>query len=240
MVPGYDSRQVRWEIEGLTKPDPKEQAAQIVAWAICWPWNVVWTLCVYNPFRYVGEFLLQELQSALFEISNGQFSEIERDLSVEPQRQPIEPEPAASSREPVRQTVEQSETHSNKNRIQPVTGSTDAVPQDQQASVKTAQQSVWTSPASDGATPPPTVHQRNGHQNGSGKALREKGTREDREDAYAWTPPVPSSHFSIAGKPLRAVKPGSSNGHADTASPTDSTVPQPEADPWLESHSSKS
>jgi hypothetical protein len=84
MVPGYDSRRARTGIEGLTKPDPKDRAAQIVAWAICWPWNVVWTFCVYNPFRYIGEFLLREIQSALFEISNGQFSEIERDLTLEP------------------------------------------------------------------------------------------------------------------------------------------------------------
>ena len=84
MVPGYDFRQARTTLAGLTKPDPKERAEQIVAWAICWPWNLVWTLCVYNPFRYVGEFLLREIHSALFEISNGQFRSIERDLTLEP------------------------------------------------------------------------------------------------------------------------------------------------------------
>jgi len=68
MVPGYDQRQARIGLTGLTKPDPKDRAAQIIAWAICWPWNLVWTICVYNPFRYVAEFLLKEIQSALFEI----------------------------------------------------------------------------------------------------------------------------------------------------------------------------
>ena len=84
MVPGYDQRQARTGLAGLTKPDPKDQAAQIVAWAICWPWNLVWTICVYNPFRYIAGFLLKEIQSALFEISNGQFSSIEQDLTLDP------------------------------------------------------------------------------------------------------------------------------------------------------------
>jgi hypothetical protein len=115
MVPGYDSRRARTGIEGLTKPDPKDRAAQIVAWAICWPWNVVWTFCVYNPFRYIGEFLLREIQSALFEISNGQFSEIERDLTLEPSPPPFPirqahraPQPAASS---PRNSIEQRRTN---------------------------------------------------------------------------------------------------------------------------------
>ena len=97
MVPGYDQRPARTGLAGLTKPDPKDRSAQIIAWAICWPWNLVWTICVYNPFRYVAEFLLKEIQSALFEISNGQFSSIEQDLTLDPlpppypipERQPI-------------------------------------------------------------------------------------------------------------------------------------------------------
>jgi len=44
----------------------------------------VWTICVYNPFRYIAGFLLKEIQSALFEISNGQFSSIEQDLTLDP------------------------------------------------------------------------------------------------------------------------------------------------------------
>lgn len=84
MVPGNDLRQARTEIQGLTRPDPVDQAMRIVAWAICWPWSVVWTLCVYNPFRYIAEFVLREIQSALFDISNGQFRAIEKDLTLEP------------------------------------------------------------------------------------------------------------------------------------------------------------
>jgi len=106
MVPGYDPGQARTSLAGLTKPDPKEQAAQIVAWAICWPWNLVWTLCVYNPFRYVGEFLLREIQSALFEISNGQFRSIERDLTLEPLPPPYPiPERRAHHENPPAQTA---------------------------------------------------------------------------------------------------------------------------------------
>ena len=70
-------------IDGLTKPDPREYASQIVAWAICWPWNLVWTLCVNNPFRYLIEFGFQEIRAAFDEISSGQFESIERDLLLD-------------------------------------------------------------------------------------------------------------------------------------------------------------
>lgn len=239
MVPGYDSRQARWKIEGLTKPDPKEQAAQIVAWAICWPWNVVWTLCVYNPFRYVGEFLLQELQSALFEISNGQFSEIERDLSLEPQRPSPEQPAAAPPGEPVRQSTATDRPHTHEPAPQPAPAINAAIPLDQQTSIERGQQSATTPPASDWPTPLPAASQRNGRQNGAVTAAAEKAGQQAPSDTYAWTPPVPSSQFSIADKPLRAVKPGSNSEPPGDAAPTDATAPPPATDTWLQSHSAK-
>lgn len=96
MDSGSDFRQARPGVEGLTKPDPLDHASQLIAWAICWPWNVVWTCLVYNPFRFIGEFLLKEIRSGLYEISNGQFSAIERDLSLDDYRD--ERSPAMSRR----------------------------------------------------------------------------------------------------------------------------------------------
>ena len=65
----------------MTRPDPREHAGQIVAWAICWPWNLLWTLVVYNPLRYVLRFLFHEIRSTLDEIATGEFSDIERELN---------------------------------------------------------------------------------------------------------------------------------------------------------------
>lgn len=239
MVPGYDSRQARWKIQGLTKPDPKEQAAQIVAWAICWPWNVVWTLCVYNPFRYVGEFLLQELQSALFEISNGQFSEIERDLSLEAERQSSEQQAAALPEESVRQSTATDRPHSHKHTAGPAPAISAEIPRNQQTSIERVQQSATTPPASDWSIPPSAAAQPSGHQNGAVTAATAKASQQVPADTYVWTPPAPSSHFSIADTPLRAVKPGNNGELPGTSALTDSTTSEPEVDPWLQSHSGK-
>jgi len=68
-------------IDRITRPDPGDHYGQIIAWMICWPWNLVWTLTVHNPFRYIVAFVLREIRSTLDEIANGEFSQIERDLS---------------------------------------------------------------------------------------------------------------------------------------------------------------
>jgi hypothetical protein len=68
-------------IEGITRPDHLgHHYGQIIAWVICWPWNLLWILVVHNPFRYICEFALHEIQSTLDEIATGEFSEITRDL----------------------------------------------------------------------------------------------------------------------------------------------------------------
>ncbi len=67
----------------LTVPDPKLNASQILAWAICWPWNLLWTVCAYNPIFWLIEVAVREFRSGLEEISSGQFREIERELMGE-------------------------------------------------------------------------------------------------------------------------------------------------------------
>jgi len=68
-------------IERITCPDPGHHYGQILSWVICWPWNLLWTLMVHNPFRYIAVFVLREIRSTLDEIASGEFSQIERDLS---------------------------------------------------------------------------------------------------------------------------------------------------------------
>jgi hypothetical protein len=65
---------------GLAVPDPKLNASQILAWVICWPWNVLWTVCAFNPVFWLIEVVVREFRSGLEEISTGQFREIEREL----------------------------------------------------------------------------------------------------------------------------------------------------------------
>ena len=79
MATGTDLTRPR-TIEGITRPDPGHHYGQIIAWVICWPWNLLWTFAVHNPFRYICEFALHEIQSTLDEISTGEFSEITRDM----------------------------------------------------------------------------------------------------------------------------------------------------------------
>lgn len=237
MVPRYDLRQTSWGIEGLTKPDPKERAAQIVAWAIGWPWNVVWALCVYNPFRYAGEFLLQELQSALFEISNGQFSEIERDLSLESTQLPAPtttasanserlPQPIASAvsfgedewnRKASDQLVASAPSMQNISTHRPALASATDTAVNQTASLSTHQ--PWLT-----------------DQNQADQTAADSDTEPDADDSYSWTPPVPSSQFSIADERLRGVRPGHRSSDETTASPADAEAPQSVGDPWFQSH----
>lgn len=66
---------------GLAVPDPKLNASQILAWVICWPWNVLWTVCAFNPVFWLIEVAVREFRSGLEEISTGQFREIEWELT---------------------------------------------------------------------------------------------------------------------------------------------------------------
>jgi hypothetical protein len=79
MVTGTDFSRPR-TIEGITRPDPRHHYGQIISWVICWPWNLLWTFVVHNPFRYIFQFALHEIQSTFDEISTGEFSEITRDM----------------------------------------------------------------------------------------------------------------------------------------------------------------
>jgi len=88
MVTGTDPTRPR-TIEGITRPDPRSHYGQIVAWIVCWPWNLMWTFCIHNPFRYICEFVLREIQSTLDEIATGEFSQIERDLDEQPAPSPV-------------------------------------------------------------------------------------------------------------------------------------------------------
>lgn len=100
MVTGTDLNRPR-TIEGITRPDPRHHYGQIIAWIVCWPWNMLWTFCVHNPFRYIGEFALHEIRSTLDEIATGEFSEIERDLEETPVVPAPAPAPATTQARPV-------------------------------------------------------------------------------------------------------------------------------------------
>jgi hypothetical protein len=253
MVPGYDSRRARTGIEGLTKPDPKDRAAQIVAWAICWPWNVVWTFCVYNPFRYIGEFLLREIQSALFEISNGQFSEIERDLTLEPSPPPFPirqahraPQPAAletasSSDERTSIPVEQPRTISEHVSLESTsTPLNEQLPETANATtVSDKSPDLEAKPATEPLQQPAPVAP-------SVTAIRQEEELEtvstdtvaetpkgSSPNSYSWTHPEPTAFVPISNKPLRAIKYETETFQSGKTAATNNPV-RPPADPWFE------
>ena len=251
MVPGYDSRQARTTLAGLTKPDPKERAAQIVAWAICWPWNLVWTLCVYNPFRYVGEFLLRELQSALFEISDGQFRAIERDLSLEPLPPPY-PVPERSTRheKPVAQATSVEVTNVSPSPIVEAGPSTDGA---EHVRTKAG------SPAGHSATievlavvdvsEPISSLRPDELEVDDAVADEEPGEDIPMEieaacaeggssDSYTWAPPEATAFVPLSDRPLKAVK--YDTGSTYPTAPQKQAAPaQPATDPWFEKQAPK-
>jgi len=255
MVPGYDQRQARTGLAGLTKPDPKDQAAQIVAWAICWPWNLVWTICVYNPFRYVAEFLLKEIQSALFEISNGQFSSIEQDLTLDPPPPPY-PVPAPQPRHTETATAVSIEAtneaahpvHEESPAVadsvpdeQPVANSTTAPPVSIETetanTVERVQQTNGENAQADAATSIDQPVTAEASLSDSIEDLPEEVEAELAEggssDSYTWAPPSPTSFVPLSNQPLRAVK--YDTGSTVPAKPDQTTKPtEPTNDPWLE------
>jgi hypothetical protein len=244
MVPGYDSSQASPGIEGLTRPDPKDRAAQIVAWAVCWPWNVVWTCCVYNPFRFIAEFLLKEIQSALFEISNGQFSAIERDLTLDPSPPPFPvherrtPSPADSdpgNAEAASTSVASASVsvavNDTPNDIQP--SDSGLIASSPTAEVP-AQQPSATGQQSD--SPPETSGESQSDVTDSlpTDAAQDLADSES-SDSYAWAPPEPTAFVAMSNKQLRGVRVTSGNRSPGKTSPT-SSPPKSPADPWFEKH----
>ncbi|MFT5327618.1 MAG: hypothetical protein ACI8P0_005510 [Planctomycetaceae bacterium] len=250
MVPGYDPGQARTELAGLTKPDPKERAAQIVAWAICWPWNLVWTLCVYNPFRYVGEFLLREIQSALFEISNGQFRSIERDLTLEPLPPPYPiPERRAHYENIAAQTTSVEATIET-----PLGVTVNADP----AAPQIEAERTTENPASDHSTTietsttvaaadqaEPISDQQPDEPTIAAEASNERSVEDipaeveaellegGSSDSYTWEPPEPTAYVPLSDRPLKAVK--YDTGSILPPTPGKQTAPtEPAADPWFE------
>jgi hypothetical protein len=257
MVPGYDQRQARTGLAGLTKPDPKDRASQIVAWAICWPWNLVWTICVYNPFRYVAEFLLKEIQSALFEISNGQFSSIEQDLTLDPPPPPY-PIPTPQPRQSEATTtvsVEASNAAAQSAPEEPAAVENTA-PEEQSVATSAPAPSVSIEIAT--ADPVASVPQTNDETVQAdtsapislpvaAEALPNESIEDSPEeveaelaeggsaDSYTWAPPVPTAFVPLSNQPLRAVK--YETGSAVPAKPDEPTPPpKPASDPWLEKH----
>lgn len=251
MVPGYDSRQARTTLVGLTKPDPKERAAQIVAWAICWPWNLVWTLCVYNPFRYVGEFLLRELQSALFEISNGQFRAIERDLTIEPLPPPY-PVPERSTRhdKPVAQATSLEVTNVSSSPVVEAGPSTDdaehvrtkaGASSTDSATIEVAavvdQSEPISSPRPDELAPDDEVADEESVEDIPTEieaAFAEGGS----SDSYIWAPPEATAFVPLSDRPLKAVK-YDTGSTLPSVSQKQSALAQPATDPWFEKHTPK-
>lgn len=263
MVPGYDSRQARTTLAGLTKPDPKERAEQIVAWAICWPWNLVWTLCVYNPFRYVGEFLLREIHSTLFEISSGQFRAIEQDLTLEPLPPPY-PVSELTARHENFAAQELSVEVSNVS--EKTTAEVDSL-----TAQSAAEETVGCAPADRSPTVEPAVVESVTVEARTVEAVADVEQREPAfvgqlseeiviaeaenegrikdfppgieaafeeggsSDSYTWEPPKPTAFVPLSDRPLRAVK-----YDTGTAMPTPPKKPvestSPAVDPWFEKH----
>lgn len=86
-----DPRRIGTVHDSLTRPDPRRHTQQILAWAICWPWSLLWSVCAYNPFCYVIAFIVNEFRSALDEISSGSFRDIEHDLIADTPRDSVAP-----------------------------------------------------------------------------------------------------------------------------------------------------
>lgn len=246
MVPGYDQRQARTGLTGLTKPDPREKVAQIAAWAVYWPWNLVWTIFVYNPLRYFGEFLLKEIQSALFEISNGQFRSIERDLSLdlpEPpypiQTQRID---AKTSNVPVEVAsvvtpetiVDDSPT--TKTSIEPSSPPAPDSDSDDPAEIQVVSDTAKLNVSTVQAVQPVPV------ETSPNESIQAPPTEVEAElpeggssNSYTWAPPATTAFVPMSVKPLRAVK--YESGSAGPATPAQQTGPsKPKTDPWFETH----
>jgi hypothetical protein len=244
MVPGYDQSQAQTGLTGLTKPDPREKAAQIVAWAICWPWNLVWTICVYNPFRYIGEFLLKEIQSALFEISNGQFRSIERDLSLDPPAPPYPIQTRRNDTETSTMPVEVANVAAPETIVDdhPMTKATtepssQRVPNsDSPVAIEVAADIAKLNVVTEQAVQPVVA------ETSPEESIQELPVEVEAEpdvggsaDSYTWAPPATTAFVPLSAKPLRAVKYESES--AGPATPTQPNDPsKPKTDPWFETH----
>jgi hypothetical protein len=74
---------VRQELDTVTRPDPLTYAPKILCWILFWPWNLAWSVCVNNPFRYTGHVVVKLIRSTFEEISTGEFKNIEAELSLD-------------------------------------------------------------------------------------------------------------------------------------------------------------
>jgi hypothetical protein len=79
---------VHQDMDAVTRPDPRTYSPRILCWILFWPWNLAWSVCVNNPFRYMGQFIVRLIRSTFEEISSGEFKSIEAELSLD---QPPEP-----------------------------------------------------------------------------------------------------------------------------------------------------
>lgn len=217
--PSYDPRQARIGIEGLTRPDPEERSAQIVSWVICWPWHIAWTFSVYNPLRYVGAFLLQELQSALFEISETQFSSIERDLALDPSVPHAAPErqsPTNAGFTPA-PAAEYSATIDSQPGFASSVGDGRNREQLKTIDAESARQTSLDSNAErQPGRPSDTPNDAN---NFVPKNTAQAPVSGESSNSYAWTPPQPTPFVAVSNRPLRGLKfPGGSGQSGETES----------------------
>ncbi|MDA0284359.1 MAG: hypothetical protein O3B86_13495 [Planctomycetota bacterium] len=244
MVPGYDSRQARIEFNGLTKPDPQDHSMQLLAWAICWPWNLVWTVCVYNPFRYIGAFFLREIQSALFEISNGQFSAIERDLDLDPPPPPfqVQSKPASRPSEPTIAAAVVSTVTADSEQL----GAVHAAAQSATATSPVSSsivvgdsaflsQSSVVAPTAGEANPPSGVEVESRAEAPQGVSMpTDDDIAEGKSsESHTWIPPEPTAYVPMSDRPLRALKYDQRTPPPGAIAPLSKSADSA-ADPWFQ------
>ena len=248
MVPDYDSSQARTGIEGLTRPDPKDRAGQIVAWAICWPWNFVWTCFVYNPFRYIGEFLLKEIQSALFEISKRHFSAIERDLTLDPSPPPFpiheRPVPGSADSDsgngdaasvsvaPASDAVVVDDAPGD-NRSGTISPTVEAPTQQSPETSGTELTPAGSLPSATGRQPDSQSETPGDSQGGAVDSLPTEAAEDlaesESSDSYAWAPPEPTPFVVMSNRPLGGLRVPRGNRQSEKTASTGSS-PNPPAD----------
>lgn len=93
MVTGSKSSSTRADVEAVLKPDPRRFAPRILGWIICWPWDVLCSLIANNPLQLMLIFLAKEIRAGLDEITQGEFRDIERDLTFDEPAPVLRPDP---------------------------------------------------------------------------------------------------------------------------------------------------
>lgn len=223
MLPDYKTGRARNGVDGLTRPDPREQTAQIVSWAICWPWSVVWTFCVYNPFRYIGEFVLREIQTALYEISQSEFTGIERDLALDPPPFPLRESEATERQAMVKQAAAPaSENQASAPAVPPPESQPDQAPEQHPAPVdNSAAVAIATDePAEDAPAAQPQM-------------MPQQSPDAQSPAPVTWSPPQPAPVNAVSRQQLHGVKHADGMYRPTYLSPNGVST-EPAIDPWTQ------